>query len=284
MQSRNGVRNVLMIGIGILTMALGACDKRTAEEKGRDFAEEKVGFVEGATKVLKEKGKKIGESAGKGIGDLVKGTGSGIKDSINPPVKAITGPDMADSGVKILRAQEGKGTSGHRTIMVAAAFDKSFSGRFQLKALDAEGVERARSQPSENLSQAKGASSDISFVFKGDLRLSKIAHYELNLLAAKSVMVADALSEAGIGLSQLKESGHQVTLYLHFEEGYTGKLGLRVLNGDAKELGRSTPTPDLNQAVDSAQHMTFNFNPNTPMNEAAQYVLHPVMTPKKPAK
>ena len=258
----------------VFTLFLGACDKRSAEEKGRDFAEEKVGFVEGAAQVLKEKSKKIGESAGQGIGDLVKGTGSGFKDVVNPPVKAVPGASLAQSGIKVLRAHEGKGTDTIRRIVVAAAFDGAYTGRLLLKALDAEGNERGRSQPTPNVNQAAGSTSDIEFVFSGSLRLSKIVQYEVIGLAAKKATLSGALGTSGIKLSQLKEKGHQVTLYLQFMTPYSGSLHLRAQNSNGEELGRSRTTGPLAQVADSASHMVFTFDQNTPMSEVGGYVLH----------
>src|SRR5687768_5157346 len=86
---------------------VAACDRRTPEEKGKDYAEEKLGFVEGASKVLENRGKGIGQSVGKGVGDVVKGTGSGVKDVIHSAVKVESGADLGGSGVKVMQAHEG---------------------------------------------------------------------------------------------------------------------------------------------------------------------------------
>jgi hypothetical protein len=80
------MRRLWVMKLTLVSCLLMACDQRTPEEKGKDYANEKLGFVEGAAQVLKEKGNSLGQTAGKGLTELVKGFGSGVKDVVNPPV------------------------------------------------------------------------------------------------------------------------------------------------------------------------------------------------------
>ncbi len=95
-----------LAALTLLFTAVG-CDKRTAEEKGRDYASKRVGFAQGVANVLEEKGKGLGLSAGKGVGELVKGAGAGVKDVVYAPVKVELDPGLTAAGLKLLQAHEG---------------------------------------------------------------------------------------------------------------------------------------------------------------------------------
>jgi hypothetical protein len=49
-----------LLVLGALSLVLG-CDKRTPEEKARDYANKKLGFVQGANEELAKRGEGIGE-------------------------------------------------------------------------------------------------------------------------------------------------------------------------------------------------------------------------------
>lgn len=49
------------IWVGVMTLGVvTGCDDRSAEEKGRDYVEEKLGLAEGAAQVLEERGSGLG--------------------------------------------------------------------------------------------------------------------------------------------------------------------------------------------------------------------------------
>ncbi|MDF1562820.1 MAG: hypothetical protein P1V51_07240 [Deltaproteobacteria bacterium] len=250
------------------------CDDRSAEEKGRDYADEKIGFAEGAAKVLEEKGKGLGTSAAKGVGDLVKGAGSAVKDTVNPPVEVSLSEGLQSSGLKVLEAHEGATTPEAREVVVSLAFEQAYPGRLVLLALGEEGAEAARAATPANLEQAPGSQQVLTFGFPPDTRLSKIGGYRLEELAAKSVTVDAGLPADGLTLSQLEEKGSTVSLYAVFVKAYWGGLQLRAHDAGGQELGRSEPTVALKQAADSATYLSFDFDARTPLAKAARYTLH----------
>src|SRR5688572_15848931 len=197
-----------------LALAGVGCDRRTPEEKGKDYAEEKLGFVEGASKVLEAKGKGLGQSVGKGVGDVVKGTGSGVKDVISSPVKVELGPDLGAGAVKVMQAHEGDQSGGARNVVVYLDFPQRFEGRLRLHAVSADKSEIGRADFADNVVQAAGSQKNITFPFASDMRLSKVAHYVLHMTPPKSVTLDTTLADSGIALSQLKEQGGDVSIYL----------------------------------------------------------------------
>jgi len=274
-------RAAVTLVVCCLALASAACDRRTPEEKGKDYANEKLGFVEGASKVLEEKGKGIGQSVGKGVGDVVKGTGSGVKDVINSPVKVELGPDLGSSGVKIMQAHEGDQSGGARNVVVYLDFPQRFEGRLRLHAVSADKSEIGRADFADNVAQAAGSQKNVTFPFAGDMRLSKVQHYVLHMTPPKNVSLDPALTDSGIALSQLKEQGSDVSIYLVFAKAYAGGLQLRAKTAEGTEIGRSQATEKLKLAADSASFFTFKFDARAPLATATQYSLHSA-APHKP--
>jgi hypothetical protein len=272
------------LGTFALLVAASACDKRTAEEKGRDYANKRVGFAQGAASVLEEKGKGLGQSAGKGVGDLIKGAGEAVKDVVYAPVKVELAPELAAAGLKLLQAHEGEVGGSARTVALNLLFSKAFEGRLQLRAFTGDSNQEAgRSAPTKNVAQADGATLSLALAFPADTRLSKFGHYLLSGLPAKTSRLAPGLEGSGIVLSQLAEDPHRVSLYLVFNKPYRGGLQLRAHTADGREVGRSEPTPALAQGRDSAAHTAFAFDEKTPLDDVGSYVLHKA-EPKAPAK
>ncbi len=258
----------------LLACASVACDDRSAEQKGRDYADEKVGFAEGAAKVLEEKGKGLGTSVAKGVGDLVKGAGSATKDVIHPTVEVALDEAVTTAGVKLLTAHEGESRPDARVVVVSLSFAKAFEARLLLTALGEDGAELARATTEKNVVQAAESQEGFALAFPADTRLSKVSSYRLERLAAKAVTLDAALEGRGLALSQLKEEGPQVTIYIVFEKAYRGGLQLRAQDAGGKELGRSGATEALKQGADSATFLSFDFDARAPLATAATYTLH----------
>ena len=269
------LRPLALIAVLVPIVLLG-CDERSAEEKGRDYAREKVGFAQGAAEVLEKKGKGLGASLGKGVGDLVKGAGSAVKDVVHPPVKSNLAPEALDTGIKILHAHEGSDGIDARRIILSANFPLAFQGRMQLRGLGDGDREIARSQITTNIQQGAGSSSSFSFDFPKETRLSKIDHYVLYALEPKTLALSPDLKSRGLELSQLKERAQQVSVYVVFNKAYRGGLQMRASNARGDELGRSKASNKLHQDADSAGHFTFSFDSQTPLAEATHFVLHRV--------
>lgn len=259
-----------------------ACDKRTPTEKGKDYAEEKLGFVEGAAKVLEDKGKGLGKSVGKGVSEVVRGTGSGVKDVVNPPVKVAVGGDLASAGIKVLQSHEGDGSGNTRGVVVYLDFPQRFEGRLRLHALGENNAELGRAEIADAVSQPAGSQKTFTFPFPADMRLSSVTSYALHAGSNKTVTLDAGLTDSGITLSQLKETGKEVSVYVLFQKPFKGGLQLRAKNAEGEELGRSPATAKLSYAADSAQHLSFDLDARTPLENVTQYTLHSV-APAKPA-
>lgn len=261
-----------LVGLGLFA---AACDRRTPEERGKDYAKEKLGFVEGASKVLEEKGKSLGQSVGKGVGDTVKGTGSGVKDALYSPVKVELDATLAGK-LTVLKAHEGELSGNTRGISVTMEFPQRFEGRLRLHALGADRGELGRAEPSENFSQLAGSQRSFTFEFPGDTRLSKVTTYVLRTTPPKHVALDAALQNSGIALSQLKEQGTDVSLYAIFGKPFSGTLELRAKNAEGQEVGRSERLEKLKQDADSATFFTFKFDARTPLATVTEFSLHSV--------
>jgi hypothetical protein len=258
-----------------------ACDKRTAGEKGKDYAEEKLGFVEGAAKVLEDKGKGLGQSVGKGVGGVVRGTGSGVKDVVNPPVKVEVGSELASAGIKVLQGHEGDASGNTRGVVVYLDFPQRFEGRLRLHALGENNAELGRADIADAVSQPAGSQKTFTFPFPADMRLSSVTSYALHAGSNKTVTLDAGLTDSGIALSQLKETGKEVSVYVIFQRPFNGGLQLRAKTAEGMEVGRSPATAKLSYVADSAQYLSFNFDARTPLENVTQYTLHSV-APAKP--
>jgi hypothetical protein len=267
----------------LLCVAFGlalACDKRTPEEKGKDYAEQKLGFVEGAAKVLEDKGKGLGQSVGKGVGGVVRGTGAGVKDVVHPPVKVDVGTELSTSGIKVLQGHEGDASGNTRGVVVYLEFPQKFEGKLRLHAMGENNAELGRAELTDAVSQPSGSQKNFTFPFPGDMRLSAVTGYVLHVGSSKTVALDAGLTDSGIALSQLKESGGEVSVYAIFAKPFSGGLQLRAKSADGVELGRSPATAKLTYAADSAQYLSFKFDARTPLDNVASYTLYSVAPAK----
>ncbi|HSC88338.1 MAG TPA: hypothetical protein VLC09_13745 [Polyangiaceae bacterium] len=255
----------------LAALALAACDRRTAEEKGRDYAEDKLDFAQGAADTLKEKGKTLGQTAGHGVGDLVKGVGSGVKDAARPEVPTQAEPAALAAGVSVHHAQEGALDGDVRWIDTYVEFAKVFQGRLELLAFDAAGQELGRGVLTDALDLPAGSREQLSFRFSATVRFSHVTRYTLRFLAGPEVKVVEGL--AGVSVSQFRQKGAAVTLYVSFASAWKGTLELRAFGADGAELGRSKKTAKLTQAADSAEFMDFTFDERARLERATRFEL-----------
>jgi hypothetical protein len=262
---------------------LAGCDKRSADEKGKAYAEQKLGFMEGAAKVLEDKGNGLGKSVGTGLGQVVRGTGSGVKDVVNPPVKVVLGNELSSSGIKVLQAHEGDASGDTRGVLVYLDFAQHFEGRVRLHAFAKGNAELGRAELGDALNQAAGSQKYLTFPFPSDMRLSQVESYVLHIGSSKTVSLSSSLEQSGIALSQLKEQGVEVSVYAIFGKPFSGGLQLRAQNAEGAEVGRSPSTAKLTFAADSASYLSFKFDARTPFENVTQYTLHDV-TPAKPTQ
>jgi len=269
--------------VGLLCglVLLSSCDKRTAEEKGKQYADEKLGFVQGAAEVLEKNGKKLGQTVGKGVGEVVKGTGSGVKDVVHAPVSVSVAGELAGAGLKVLQAHEGEDSAAGRGVVVLLDFAKHFEGKLRLQALAAGGVEVGRAEPPESLNEPAGAQKSLVFAFASDVRLSKVESYVLRAGVSKLLAVDASVEKSGVILSQLKENGSEVSVYVQIEKAFEGGLQLRARTAEGAEVGRSEPSERIEREAQSGGYITFKFDARTPLSSVNQYTLYAV-TPAKP--
>lgn len=266
------------------SLALG-CDDRTAEEKGHDYADEKLGFVEGAAEELSERGKGIGSSLGKGVGELVKGTGSAVKDVVHPTVTVTLSSPAKTMGFNVGQATEGADGSDNREVVIHLTSEKPYSGQLSLAAIQND--KTTAISVSTPLDLVPGKSSVIRFQFDTSVRLSKMERFELNLEAGKRLELDEKVSVQGIQLGQLSESrseeGLEVSVYAIFEKPFRQGLSLRAFDSAGSEVGRSIPAAALHQTADSAGFISFRFDKRTPLEKITAYKIL-VDTNAKPAK
>ncbi len=271
-------------------LALG-CDERTPEEKGQDYADEKLGFIEGAAEQLSERGKGIGTSLGKGVGELVKGTGSAVKDVVHPPVNVSLSAQTKPLGLSIGQATEGSDGVDNREVVIHLSATKPYSGKLSLSAFENESARKAKKASAVTVSPlvdiVPGKSSVVRFQFDSSVRLSKMEQFELTLEASKQLKLDEKVTAQKIKLQQLTETktpeGLEVSLYAIFEQPFRDGFSLRAYDAQGTEIGRSTPLPALDQAADSAGYVAFQFDKRTPVDKIATYKIT-VDTNAKPAK
>jgi len=269
------MRKLLKLGPGILicsALLAGACEEKTAEERGAEMAQEKLDLVKGAAGVLDQQGNAVGETAGRGVGDALKGIGSGLKDVVfaQVPVKLAAG--AAESGITVGKATEGDNAGGKRMVNVYLTFAKPFDGRLRLRAFEAGDVETGRADAIDgNVHRKAGDGGGFAFAFDETVRLSKLERCDLETLPTEKKLRADpGAAEAGIEANQLTETVRdgklEVSLYAIFRKAFKGTAELRIFDADDKEIGRSEPTPKLDQAADSSS--TIAFEVTAPIDQA----------------
>ncbi len=212
-------------------LALG-CDERTPEEKGQDYADEKLGFIEGAAEQLSERGKGIGTSLGKGVGELVKGTGSAVKDVVHPPVSVSLSAQTKPLGLSIGQATEGSDEADNREVVVHLSATKPYSGKLSLSAFESDEAHKAKKASAVIVSNpvdiAPGKSSVVRFQFDSSVRLSKMKQFELTLEASKQLELDEKVTAREIKLQQLTETrtpeGLEVSLYAIFEKPFRKRI------------------------------------------------------------
>lgn len=255
----------------MLLLLLGSvsCDKRTAEEKGRDLASEKLDMAKGVADVVKEKGGGLGKTAGQGVGDLIKGVGSGVKDVVNPPVTVELEKSAAEAGFTVNRANESGGEVDARMIEVYGAFAKPFRGRLELRAFDEKGAELGQGVLEKQLDLPKDSVELLKFRFPPSVRFTHAKLYRLRSTASADFIMHDSVQD--IEVSQLTENAATITAYFKFNKAFIGGLELRAYDGEGAELGRSAPSAKLKQGADSATYLDFKFDSRVPLTRTAKY-------------
>jgi hypothetical protein len=124
-------------------LALVACSRQTAEEKGKAMATEKIDIVTGVGRALEEKGAKAGESVAGGVGTVLNGVKRGVLKS----GRTITlDPSVTTAGIKITKVQDAGRKAGEQVHALEAyvVADAAVAGTLRVTMFDAMDSEIGR--------------------------------------------------------------------------------------------------------------------------------------------
>jgi len=283
------MRKVWSHGLGILICAAllaAGCESKTAEERGAELAKDKLDFVKGAAGVLNQEGKDVGESSGKGVGDLIKGLGSGVKDVVFSTVPVQVASESASSGIAVGKATESGTEGGKRMVDVYLTFSTPFDGRLRLRAFEAGEVETGSAEIEGNVHRKAGESGTFRFGFDESIRLSKVQSCALvTLPAEKRLRLDPGATEAGLEADRFQEKTaegkYEVSLYTVFKQAFKGTAQLRLFDADNREMARSETSAKIDQAADSSSDVVFAITQPIDAARVDVYELHATPAPVK---
>lgn len=99
---RRGKFAVVAVSVLLSCMTLG-CSSKTAEEKGKEMAAEKIDLVKGVGAALEEKGGAAAESVTSGLGNIVNGVKKGVAKSDK---RIASDASLAAAGFQVTAVQE----------------------------------------------------------------------------------------------------------------------------------------------------------------------------------
>jgi len=264
-------------------------EEPTEKQKGKDEAAQKLDYAEGAASALNDRGKGVGQATGQGVGNLIRGIGTGITDVVYPPVTVFLAKEAQDAGVAVNRATEGSSTDEGNEIRLLLAFSQLVKGRVLLHAYDANNLEQGRAT-SQFVNQPAGSVLDLSIYFNRNLRMSGIHHYNMEMIPPKAVVLSgDAQSPPEVvkgkdkdkepldlRLGQLEEEAGppvRVSLYVIFNTAFEGEVQLRALDASRTEIGRSQKIGEIAEEADSSRTFEFAFHETLSVGSVDSYEL-----------
>jgi hypothetical protein len=253
--------NMRFAALALLWLVLNC---KSAKEQGQDLVDDKLDLVEGAADALGKRGGSVGRTAAKAIADTVKGVGSGVKDTLMPPVQVGLASAAAQAKLQVMAAV----LDGARDVHVTLTGGEPFKGGLWLEAVsDAGPLARATAFLSRELSFAQPV--DIHFVFAPDARLSGVGSYVLHSLPVKSVSSVDPV----VQVSQLAVEGSTATVYAVFSKACAPNVQLKALAADGAEVARAMAQGTDVHAADSAEFLRFSFAPEADLAAVARFEL-----------
>lgn len=166
-----------LIGIAL---ALSACSRQTAQEKGTEMATEKLDIAIGVGDALQTKGAAAGESVAAGVGTVIKGLERGVLKSGR---EIVADKSLQAAGLSITRVQEAapgdKPTHGFDAYVIASA---PAAGTLRMLAFDALGKEIGRASVKVEL--GADASSYLSFPLAPQVSLGLVSKVAFAFQAA----------------------------------------------------------------------------------------------------
>ena len=169
----------------LLPLALLACQKKTAEERGADAANEKIGYVQGIGNALQTKGQDAAHALGAGVGQVAKGTGGGLEAGFAEFAVRLA-PSATQKGLKINNARRNGESSpivdekssavtegGKVVTAYLLAGSTLIKTKVRLLALDKTDKELGRA--SVNLELAAGDAKYVDFKFDSRTPLNEVS-------------------------------------------------------------------------------------------------------------
>ena len=121
----------LVLTFSCLALILG-CSQKTAEEKGKELATEKIDIVKGVGAALEEKGEAAAESITTGAGSLISGVKKGISKSA---LKISSDKSLESAGLEISILQNTPPNEADKTQAIYAYIIAKAKAEGTLKAI-----------------------------------------------------------------------------------------------------------------------------------------------------
>ena len=176
------MRNVIGI-VMVLVIACGGegCSRKTAEERGREAANEKTGYAKGVGDALKKDGQNAGEAVGEGVGKVIKGLAVGLDAGVIA-VEVRVSESLGTRGIKVTRAhrlESGDGPGKGHGVGAYIIFGEPASASVLVKAFDKSNQEVGRCIA--ELSGTKDQAGYVDFAFDKQVPLEAVQYYSLEL-------------------------------------------------------------------------------------------------------
>lgn len=168
------VKKILLL-IFATTIIFG-CKKKdpTGEEKGFKEGKEKTGYYKKFGDALKEGGNEAGKALGEGLSEVIKGGEEGFDKGLgHVPFEISDG--IKDKGLEITRISR----SVSSVVNLYIIFNKSFKGKFIIKAYDEAGQEVGRS-----VNEFEGTQDEakyVDFTFDSRTPFGAVKKYTIDL-------------------------------------------------------------------------------------------------------
>lgn len=154
-----------LLSAGLLTSCLSKEEKlKKAEDEGNTVVALKSKFIKGVGDALKKEGKEASESVSEGVGEVVKGTNSGLDKSINT-ANVVPADSAAFAKVLSIGRTEKFFSEDEKTkrVSIYLISNKAYKGKVKLKAFDANQKEIGRSAVDVSLQDDDAQYFDFKF-------------------------------------------------------------------------------------------------------------------------
>lgn len=158
-------------------LALGApgCSRKSAEERGKEAADEKAGYVKGVGDSLRDKGREAAKSVGGGVVQVWDGFQEGVEET--PNCQIDISPELADYGSEVTRIQ----LTSKGTVNAYLISKKPLNRSLRLKALDKDNREIGRAEAIVDF--PADHAGFIDFEFDPRTPMSMVKGFEMSVTA-----------------------------------------------------------------------------------------------------